>query len=55
MNIELEILQGSYWEHFKKGKNFALIYPVGHPKRDEIDKTLNEILIKIKNYENSRQ
>lgn len=30
---KLEILQASYWEHFKYDKDLALILPIEHPKR----------------------
>ena len=46
--INLEILQCSYWEHFKKAKDLALIYPPGHLKRKELEVVLNEILAKQK-------
>lgn len=45
--IRLEILQCSYWEHFKCAKDLALIYPVEHKKRQEIDIELNKILNEI--------
>lgn len=46
-NIELEILQYSYWEHFKAAKDLAFILPVEHPRRLEIEKTANDLLDKI--------
>jgi len=45
--IRREILQGSYWEHFKKAKDLALILPPEHPKRIALEKELNDILDKI--------
>lgn len=49
MNIRLEILQCSYWEHFKAAKELALIFPPEHHRRialqDEINKILDEIKI----------
>ena len=46
--IELEILEYSYWEHFKQAKDLALILPIDHPKRVSVEKELNEIQSKIK-------
>lgn len=46
-SIELEILEFSYWEHFKFAKDLALIYPPEHPKRQELDKILKEMVDKI--------
>jgi len=43
----LLILEFSYWEHYKHAKDIAFIYPVDNPKRKEIEKSLNEILIEI--------
>lgn len=47
MDIELEILQYSYWEHFKAGKDLAFIFPPEHPKRIQLEKTINDLLDKI--------
>lgn len=47
--IKLEILNGSYWEHFKYAKELALIYPLNHPKRVKIEKEVNIILEQLKN------
>ena len=41
--IEFEILNAYYWEHFKASKDLEKIYPVDHPKRVELLNTLNEI------------
>ncbi len=46
--IKLEILEGSYWEHHKIAKDFALILPIDHPKRKIIEKELNDIANQIK-------
>jgi len=32
MTIKIEILQYSYWEHFKALKDISLILPIEHPK-----------------------
>lgn len=45
-----EILLYSYWEHFKAGKDLALILPVGHPKRLAIEEELNKILEQLKQF-----
>jgi hypothetical protein len=47
-NLELEILEYSYWEHFKHAKDLALILPLEHPKRKEVEKELNQIQKQIK-------
>ena len=39
----MEILMGSWLEHTKIAKDFALVYPVGHPKRKEIEDAANLI------------
>ena len=46
--IEIEILQLSYWEHFKLAKDLALVYPVEHIKRKTVEKILNELSDKMK-------
>lgn len=45
--IELQILEYNYWEHFKHAKDLAMVLPVGHPKRLEVEKHLNELQEKI--------
>jgi len=47
-DIEKEILNYSYWEHFKEAKDLALILPLNHPKRIRLEKELNNILYKLK-------
>ena len=42
--IKIEILEYSYWEHFKVLKDVALILPIEHPKRKKLENTINEIL-----------
>ena len=46
-NIELEILNYSYWEHFKLAKDLYLILPITHPKRIELQYAIDKILVKI--------
>jgi hypothetical protein len=43
-SIKIEILEYSYWEHFKALKDVALILPIEHPKRKKLEKATNEIL-----------
>lgn len=45
--IEQEILQYNYWEHFKAAKELSRILGMEHPRRKEIEKTMNELLLKI--------
>ena len=45
--LELEILQYSYWEHFRFAKDISLILPLNHPKRVVLDKELNEMMNRI--------
>lgn len=40
MTIEKEILKYSYWEHFKRAKELALIFPLNHPERVAIEKEM---------------
>lgn len=42
--IKIEILEYSYWEHFKALKDIALILPIEHPKRIKIEIYTNNIL-----------
>lgn len=43
-----EILNYSYWEHFKYGKDLALILPLNHPKRLKIEEEINKILDQLR-------
>ena len=45
--IEIEILEFSYWEHFKAQKEIALILPIDHPRRKKLEEATNEILKKL--------
>lgn len=47
MNLELQILEYNYWEHFKHAKDIAMILPIDHPKRLEVEKSLNNIQSRI--------
>ena len=55
-SIRLEILEGSYLEHFKQAKDFALILPIDNPRRIKIEKEMNDIsseIRKLKQYGNN--
>ena len=45
--IAIQILEMSYWEHFKKAKDLARYLPIDNPERVEIENTLIEILNKL--------
>lgn len=38
-----EIRLFSYWEHFKRLKELALVYPPNHPEIIQLTKTVNEL------------
>ena len=42
-----EILKHSYWEHYKRAKELALILPLKHPKRVSLERELNKISKKL--------
>lgn len=42
-NNEIEILEYSYWEHFRFAKDIALILPIEHPKRKKVEDELNKL------------
>jgi len=44
---ELEILEYNYWEHFKFAKDLALILPLKHPKRIQLQNELNKMIERI--------
>lgn len=47
MTIELEILNASYWEHFKYAKELAGYLDLNHPKRVRVKNELNKMLERI--------
>lgn len=51
-DIELEILQASYWEHFKKAKDLSLYLPVEDIRRKELEQELQSMLVKINSNKN---
>jgi len=50
--IKIEILEYSYWEHFKAMKDISLILPLTHPKRVKIENALEDILCQLKKLKN---
>lgn len=52
MEVELEILEYSYWEHFKYAKDLHLILPLGHKKRVALDNEMNKMLKRIHEIKN---
>jgi hypothetical protein len=46
-NIRLEILEYSYWEHFKMAKDIALVLPIDNPKRKKLEKEVNKMATEI--------
>ena len=49
--IALEILQYSYWEHYKMSQDLSLYLNLKHPKRVSLEAELNIIREKMKNIE----
>ena len=47
MNIQLDILRFSYWEHFKAAKELSQVYPPEHPRLIQITKVMNDLIIQI--------
>lgn len=47
MNLALQILEASYWEHFKSAKDISRFLPIDNPKRVEIENELNKIAKEI--------
>jgi len=45
---KLEILNSSYWEHFKFAKELAGYLDLRHPKRVELEIEINKMLIQIR-------
>jgi hypothetical protein len=45
--IRLEILEASYWEHFKFAKDLSLYLPLDHPKRKVLESEINKLLHEI--------
>ncbi len=47
--IRRDILQFSYWEHFKKAKDISHIFPPEHPNRIELQSVMDDLILKITN------
>jgi hypothetical protein len=45
--IRIEILESSYWEHFKFAKDLSLYLPLDHPKRVALEKQINDMVKEI--------
>ena len=45
VSSRFEILRASYWEHFKAAKDLSLYLPPSHPKRVELEKEINKMLV----------
>jgi len=57
IDSKLEILEGSYWEHYKFAKDLSLYLPLDHPKRKLLEAELNkqlEVINKIKEENKAR-
>jgi hypothetical protein len=51
-NIELEILEFNYWEHFKIAKDLSMILPLGHEKRVRLDDEMEKLITRINKIKN---
>jgi len=45
--IAKEILTANYWEHFKLAKDLSMIFEIDHPRRIEVEKSLEDIRQKL--------
>jgi len=45
--INEQILQYSYWEHYKRARDLGRVLPIEHAKRKAIEKSLNKISQKL--------
>ena len=50
--IKLEILEYSYWEHYKYLKDMSLILPLNHPKRIRVENEVNSMITEINKMKN---
>lgn len=51
--IKIELLEYSYWEHFKFAKDLSLILPLEHPKRKLLDEEITKILKELNQLKNN--
>lgn len=49
-----EILQYSYWEHYKLAKDLSFVLPLNHPRRVRIEKEINLIQLQLKELETTK-
>jgi len=54
-SFQLEILQYSYYEHFKFAKDLALVLPIDHPKRKLMEEEVNKLQKQINDLQHGRQ
>ena len=47
--MNLEILQYSYWEHFKAAKELSFIFPPEHEKRILLQSEIDKLIVQIQN------
>ncbi len=45
--IQIEILEYSYWEHFKQAKDLAMVLSLDHPRRLALESEINKIRTQI--------
>ncbi len=50
-SIKLTILKYSYWETYKHSKDLSFTLPLNHPRRVELEKSTNDLLIEMNNLE----
>lgn len=46
-NIKIQILEYSYWEHFKALKDASFILPLEHPQRKLLELETNKIQLQL--------
>lgn len=51
--IQLEILNYNYWEHYKFEKDLAMVLPLTHPKRVKMRIETQKILEQIQKLKNN--
>lgn len=52
---EIEILEYSYWEHFRYAKDIALILPIEHPKRKKVEDELNKLQKRLQELKDNKK
>ena len=46
--LEIQILEYNYWEHFKSAKDMAMVLPLNHPRRVAVEKEMNLLQERIR-------